>query len=57
MIAAHEQQTSLVDTLLTKAYNQGLVQMGEKAAMRFTLKEVSASLDTLNELMCKQMVQ
>ena len=42
---------------MTKAYNQGLVQIGEKAAVRFTLKEVSATLDTLNELMCKQMVQ
>ena len=57
MIAAHEQQTSLVDKLMTKAYNQGLVQMGEKAAVRYTLKEVCATLDTLNELMCKQMVQ
>ena len=47
----------MVDKLLTKVYNQGLVHMGEKASMRMTLKEVSSSLDVLNELMCKQTVQ
>ena len=47
----------MVDRLLTKVYNQGLTHMGEKACMRLTLKEISSTLDILNELMCKQTVQ
>jgi hypothetical protein len=43
----------MVERALTRNFNQALAHMGEKACMRLALKEVSSSLDTLNELMCK----
>jgi hypothetical protein len=38
----------LVERMLNKVYNQGLVQMGEKACMRVALKELATLLDELN---------
>lgn len=46
-----------MERLLNKSYNLSLVQMGEKACMRLTLKEISSTFEVLNELMCKQTVQ
>lgn len=45
------------ERVLTKVWHKSLATMGEKASMRLSLKEMAATLDTLNELMCKQTVQ
>jgi hypothetical protein len=43
---------NLVDKLLTRAYNNTLSHMGEKACMRLCLKELAVTMDDLNQKMC-----